>query len=112
MSGLADAVACYLATRRALGFKLEGAGQLLEQFAAFGEAAGTETVTTELALAWATLPAGRSRAWHAQRLSAVRGFARWLHTIDPRAQIPPVGCCPAAPGGPCRTCIPRPTSPR
>ena len=94
MSGLADAVACYLATRRALGFKLEGAGQLLEQFAAFGEAAGADTVTTELALAWATLPAGRSRAWHAQRLSTVRGFARWLHTIDPRAQIPPAGLLP------------------
>jgi hypothetical protein len=43
MSGLADAVTCYLATRRALGFKLEGAGQLLEQFAAFAEAAGADT---------------------------------------------------------------------
>jgi integrase/recombinase XerD len=94
MSALADAVACYLATRRALGFKLEGAGQLLEQFAAFGEAAGADTVTIELALTWATLPAGRSRAWHAQRLSAVRGFARWLHAIDPRAQIPSAGLLP------------------
>ena len=94
MSGLADAVASYLATRRALGFKLEGAGQLLEQFAAFAEVAGADTVTTELALAWATLPAGRSRAWHAGRLSAVRGFARWLHAIDPRAQIPPAGLLP------------------
>jgi integrase/recombinase XerD len=94
MSGLAEAVACYLATRRALGFKLEGAGRHLEQFAAFAEAAGADTVTTDLALAWATLPAARSLAWHAQRLSAVRGFARWLHAIDPRAQIPPAGLLP------------------
>lgn len=94
MSGLAEAVTCYLATRRALGFRLEGAGRHLEQFAAFAEAADAETVTTELALQWATLPAGRSRAWHAQRLDAVRGFARWLHAIDPRAQIPPAGLLP------------------
>jgi integrase/recombinase XerD len=94
MSGLSGAVACYLATRRTLGFRLEGAGRHLEQFTAFAEAAGADTVTTELALQWATLPAGRSRAWHAQRLSAVRGFARWLHTTDPRAQIPPAGLLP------------------
>jgi integrase len=94
VSGLAEAVTCYLATRRALGFRLEGAGRHLEQFSAFAEAADAETVTTELALQWATLPAGRSRAWHAQRLDAVRGFARWLHAIDPRAQIPPAGLLP------------------
>jgi integrase len=94
VSGLAEAVTCYLATRRALGFRLEGAGRHLEQFAAFAEAADAETFTTELALQWATLPAGRSRAWHAQRLDAVRGFARWLHAIDPRAQIPPAGLLP------------------
>jgi integrase len=96
MSGLSEAVACYLAIRRSLGFRLEGTGQLLEQFAAFAEAAGQDTVTTELALQWATLPASGSRAWHAQRLSAVRGFARWLHTLDSRAQVPPAGLLPGS----------------
>jgi integrase/recombinase XerD len=94
MSGLSEAVACYLATRRALGFRLEGTGRLLEQFAAFAGDAGQDTVTTGLALQWATLPACRSRAWHAQRLDAVRGFARWLHAIDSRAQVPPAGLLP------------------
>lgn len=94
MSGLSEWVACYLATRRALGFRLAGTGQLLEQFAAFAEAAGADTVTIELALQWATLPAGRSRAWQAQRLSAVRGFARWLQATDPQAQLPPAGLLP------------------
>jgi integrase/recombinase XerD len=94
MSGLSEPVACYLATRRALGFRLAGTGQLLEQFAAFAEAAGADTVTIKLALQWATLPAGRSRAWQAQRLGAVRGFARWLHATDPRAQVPPAGLLP------------------
>lgn len=94
MSGLSGAVACYLATRRTLGFRLEGAGRHLEQFTAFAEAAGADTVTTELALQWATLPASKSRAYHADRLSAIRGFARWLHATDPRAQIPPAGLLP------------------
>jgi integrase/recombinase XerD len=94
MSGLAETVACYLATRRALGFALEGAGRNLEQFAAFAQAAGSDTVTTELAVRWATLPAGASPAWHAQRLAAVRGFARWLAAIDPAAQVPPEGLLP------------------
>ena len=94
MNELSEAAACYLATRRALGFRLEGAGRHLEQFAAFAEAAGQDTVTTELALQWSTLPASRSRAWHAQRLSAVRGFARWLHTVDPQVQVPPAGLLP------------------
>jgi integrase len=94
MSGLSEAAAGYLATRRALGFRLEGAGRHLEQFAAFAEAAGQDTVTIELALQWAALPASRSRAWHAQRLSAVRGFARWLHAVDPQVQVPPAGLLP------------------
>lgn len=95
MSELADQVACYLATRRALGFRLEGAGRLLEQFAAFAGQAGADTVTTALAIRWAMLPAHASPGWQAQRLDAVRGFARWLHAIDGRAQIPPAGLLPA-----------------
>jgi len=97
MSGLSEPVAAYLATRRALGFQLAGTGQLLEHFAAFAEAAGADTVTIELALQWATLPAGRSRAWQAQRLGAVRGFARWLQATDPQAQVPPAGLLPGRP---------------
>ncbi len=33
--------------------------------------------------------------WASQRLSMVRGFARYLHTIDPAAQVPPAGLLPA-----------------
>jgi integrase/recombinase XerD len=97
MSGLPEAVTCYLAIRRSLGFRLDGTGRLLEQFTAFAEAAGQDTVTTELALRWATLPVPASRGWHARRLSEVRGFARWLATIDPRAQVPPAGLLPGGP---------------
>jgi integrase/recombinase XerD len=91
MSALGPAVEDYLALRRSLGFKLDRAGRLLAQFVAHCEAAGIDTVTTEVALHWATLPAGGDRAWTAQRLSVVRGFAKHLALSDERAEIPPVG---------------------
>jgi integrase len=95
MSGLRGAVDDYLSVRRALGFQLVGAGRLLAQFADFAETVGADTITTDLALQWATLPPGRSVTWHAQRLGAVRGFARWLQAIDPATQVPPADLLPA-----------------
>lgn len=75
--------------RRALGYKLERAGKLLAQFLAFLEDRGAETITTELALEWATLPPASGSNWHSQRLAVVRGFATWLHAIDPACEVPP-----------------------
>jgi integrase len=40
------------------------------------------------------LPGG-SPAWHAYRLAVVRGFAAWLRTVDPAAEIPPAGLIPS-----------------
>jgi integrase/recombinase XerD len=54
VSGLRGAVADYLTVRRTLGFKLAGAGLLLEQFVDFADAADTDTITTQLAVQWAT----------------------------------------------------------
>jgi integrase/recombinase XerD len=94
MSGLRDALGVYLAVRRALGYKLDRAGRLLAQFVEHCEQAGAETVTIELALSWATLPAGGDRAWAAQRLSVVRGFAKHLAMVDPATQVPPADLLP------------------
>ena len=58
----------YLRLRRALGFKLERAGQLLPQLAAYLEATGAGTVTSDLAIAWARLPDATPNHW-AQRLA-------------------------------------------
>ena len=95
MSHLRCHIRDYLALRRALGFKLEKEGRLLPDFAAFAEAAGTETVTVDLAVRWAAMPEGASPVWAAQRLSMVRGFARYLQTVDPAAQVPPADLLPA-----------------
>jgi integrase len=81
----------YLGLRRALGFKLHNVGRLLGQFVDYLDEHGVHTPTTESALAWATLPVGASSNWRAIRLSAVRGFAAYLHSIDPTVEVLPAG---------------------
>jgi integrase len=97
MSGLAEHVADYLGLRRSLGYKLERAGLLLAQFVEHCEEKHLDTVTVEAALSWATSPAGGSAWWWSQRLSVVRCFAVYLHTVDPAAEIPPKDLLPARP---------------
>jgi integrase/recombinase XerD len=97
VTGLRAALADYLALRRALGYKLVVTERLLGQFLDFLEADGAEVITTALALRWATLPAGVSPVWLAQRLSAVRGFAAFAASLDQAAEIPPASCLPGRP---------------
>ena len=89
MTALAEHLSEYLALRRSLGFKLDRPGQLLAQFVIFMQQTGTDVVTTELALAWARQPANARPFWWSHRLSTVRGFARYLHAIDPVHEVPP-----------------------
>jgi integrase len=96
MSPLRLVLADYLAVRRSLGYQLARPEKLLGQFITYLEDAGAETVTTGHALAWATLPGG-NQSWHSLRLSAVRGFAAYLHTIDPSAEVPPADLIPWRP---------------
>jgi integrase/recombinase XerD len=84
----------YLRLRRALGFRLEYAGYVLPQFAGYLEQHGAATITAEHAIAWAQLPQGVHPVTWTHRLSAVRGFAAWLRTLDPATQIPPKGVFP------------------
>jgi integrase/recombinase XerD len=91
MSTLSDHAHEYVRARRALGVKLERAGRLLPQLVAYLEAAAASTITRELAIAWAKLPAGAHPQHWAARLSIARGFAADLQTIDPTTEIPPAG---------------------
>jgi len=88
MSALEQQLAEYVAVRRAMGYKLERAGLLLAQFTGWLAYRDATTITTELALAWATLPAGGESNSHRQRLSAVRGFAAHLPATDPAHELP------------------------
>lgn len=87
-AALRSSVADYLELRRALGYKLERDEHFLKQFIDYLESRSESTLTSELALAWATLPAG-GPGWWASRLGAVRGFASYLQTIDPTTEVPP-----------------------
>ena len=89
MSGLQAHVDDYLRLRRALGFKLKEDGRVLGQLVGYLEAAGAETVSSELAVGWARLPVGVHPNHWAKRLRIARGFAAYLQTIDPTTEIPP-----------------------
>jgi len=91
VSPLAGHLEDYLRLRRGLGFQLGRHGQVLPHFAAYLDANGATTVTVELATAWARQPEGIKPITVDFRISAVRGFARYLHAIDPAHQIPPAG---------------------
>ncbi len=95
MTPLRQALDDYLAIRRQLGFKLEVDGRLLERFVAFVDQSGESRVTTELALAWAKQPTGVNPHRFTQRLGIVRRFARYLATLDPDTDIPPIDLLPA-----------------
>lgn len=89
MSPLRQALDDYLSTRQALGFKLRGYHLRLSDFVACLEQAGATTITSELALAWATKPQNVHPYTWTVRLSMVRGFARYLNTLDPECEVPP-----------------------
>ena len=96
MNGLRESLAEYLAVRRALGYRLERTEQLLGQFLDHLDAAGGDRITVEHAVAWATLP-GAGQHWHAMRLGAVRGFARYLDEVDAQVEVPAADLVPDRP---------------
>lgn len=94
MSPLRQALADYLAVRRALGYKLERTEKLLAQFLTYLEDRDQERLSTETALAWATLPTEAHQSWWSSRLSIVRGFAAHLRTLEPATEVPPADLLP------------------
>ncbi len=78
----------YLALRRALGYRLVRPEKLLNQFLDHLECRGESRITVATALDWARLPAEGDSNWWAYRLTAVRGFATYLHAIDPNHEVP------------------------
>jgi integrase/recombinase XerD len=95
MSALDQALADYLQMRRSLGHEMAEAAWLLPSFVAYLDAHDARTVTTEAALGWAqqsttdTLTTVGPR-----RMTAARGFARYLAGIDTDTEVPPLGLMP------------------
>jgi integrase len=93
MTDLRSALERYLSMRKGLGYKYQHQTRRLADFVSFMEKREATTITTKLALAWATLPPDRHASW-ALRLSDVRGFARHVANLDPRTEVPPAGMLP------------------
>ena len=94
MNALGLALDSYLAVRRALGFKLDTNEHLLRNFVEYAQQQHSSIVTTALALDWAIQSNNVASITHANRLIAVRGFARYLHASDPRHEVPPAELIP------------------
>lgn len=98
MTRLRRSVADYLRVRRAAGFKLKQAGEMLPDFVDYLDKRRATHVTTIAAIAWATQPRDTHPRWWRQRLVVVRGFAKYLQTIDTRTEMPSLDLLPSSEG--------------
>jgi integrase/recombinase XerD len=98
VSALQQALADYLQLRHSPGHELAEAGWLLPGLVAYLDDCGLPTVTIEAALTWARQapksPAGRVTTIGSRRMTAARGFARYLSGIDASTEVPPLGLMP------------------
>lgn len=96
VNALEQAMADYLDLRHSLGHAINDVGRLLPSFVAYLNDRGLSTVTVAAALEWAqTSPTGRSISGPARRMTAARGFARYLAGIDETTEVPPLGLVPS-----------------
>lgn len=96
MSPLEQVLADYLQLRHSLGHELAEAGWLLPKFVAYLDAHDLRTVTIEAALEWSQQSAaGTVTTVGPRRMTAARGFARYLSGIDPGTEVPPLGLMPS-----------------
>lgn len=92
MTDLPAALITYLALRNKLGHELADAARLLPRFVTWMQATGQSTVTITAAHEWSQQPqVGPGSSVGERRMTAVRGFARYLSGIDPATQVPPPG---------------------
>lgn len=95
MSTLDRDLTDYLQLRRSLGHQLAEAQWLLPDFVAYLDAQGLRTVTVQAALEWAQQsPSGRVSSVGPRRMTAIRGFARYLSGIEADTEVPPLGLMP------------------
>jgi len=95
VSALEQALNDYLQLRRSLGHELTEAAWLLPGFVTYLDAHGAQTVTIEAALSWAQQSqSDRMTTVGPRRMTAARGFARYLAGTDASTEVPPLGLMP------------------
>ena len=89
---LARQVEEYITYKRSLGYKITIEAGELRRFAAFAGTIGHKgSLTTELAMRWASLNPDYSRFYMARRLETVHTFTKYIAAFDSHAQIPQAG---------------------
>jgi len=89
---MAERVEEYLAYRRALGYQVRIAGEMLRSFARYADESGHRgPVTTEIALRWARLSERAARLYQARRLEVVRTMAAYLEPREAGTEVPARG---------------------
>jgi integrase/recombinase XerD len=76
----------YLALRRSLGYILRKEGVRLPKYLSFMETRNADHISTSLAIEWATQTVRTSRS---ERMTMVRGFAKYMAAFDALTEVPP-----------------------
>jgi hypothetical protein len=82
----------YIAYKRGLGYKIFIEAAELRRFATFTREIGYEgSLTSDLAIRWASLKSTYSQFYMARRLETIHTFAKYIIAFDPSAQMPQLG---------------------
>ena len=95
MSELEKDLVNYLQLRHSLGHELADSHRLLPGFVLFLDTRGCATITTKAALEWSQQSSTVApSSVGPRRMTAARGFARYLAGIYPETEVPPLGLMP------------------
>lgn len=87
---LKNQIEIYLNNKRRLGFQLKIEGQELLRFAEYAAKKKHKgSLTTAIAIEWASSSKKGSRLSWAQRLEIIRCFAKYYYAFDSKIEIPP-----------------------
>lgn len=98
MKSLQTSVRDYLAMRRALGFKLERCESHLLNFVKFMRRHRTRRITGKWIVRWVRENSSTDPSYQGLRFGAVRSFAIYHSTVDPRTEVPPADLMPRTQG--------------
>jgi integrase/recombinase XerD len=98
MKSLQTSVRDYLAMRRALGFKLERYEGHLLNFVKFMRRHRTRRITGKWIVRWVRENSSTDPSYQGLRFGAVRSFAIYHSTVDPRTEVPPADLMPRTQG--------------
>jgi integrase/recombinase XerD len=98
VKSLQTSVHDYLAMRRALGFKLQRHEAHLQDFVGFMQRHRVRRVTGKWMVRWVRENPSTDPSYQGLRFGAIRGFAIYHSTVDPRTEVPPADLMPRTHG--------------